>query len=122
MISGDELFALADTHGFPAELTVEIVREQGLEVDLKRYEALMEAQRERARAAHKFGLPEKELTGLQDEIPMRRISTFTGYKSLEEKTAIKALLVDNKSVGLIEEGQEARLILEATPFYGEMGG
>jgi alanyl-tRNA synthetase len=78
----------------------------------------MEKQRERARASHKFELAEKGVAGQLDIDK----TTFVGYTSVRQKTAILSILVDNDSVGEVEKGQEASLILESTPFYGEMGG
>ena len=121
IISGDELFALADTYGFPAELTTEIVREQSLEVDLERYETLMESQRERAREAHKFGLADKSSQQFYDGLALRP-TQFAGYDSFSSETQIVALIVDGESVGTAQEGQEVDVILAETPFYGEKGG
>ncbi|MFH1032248.1 MAG: alanine--tRNA ligase [Chloroflexota bacterium] len=118
-ISGEDAFRLYDTYGFPVELTKEIAAGRGFSVDLDGFEKEMEKQRERARATKKFGLAEKEaeLKGL--EVPATK---FTGYHNLGQKTSILDILVDGGSVETIKEGQEAGLILESTPFYGEMGG
>ncbi len=120
-VSGNEVFKLYDTYGFPVELTKEIAAGRGFSVDLAGFEKEMEKQRERARASHKFEVTLEAPTGLQNEHDMKS-TTFVGYKNLKQKTAILNLLVDNKSVETIKEGQEASLILESTPFYGEMGG
>ncbi len=117
-ISGKEAFKLYDTYGFPVELTKEIAAGHGFSVDLAGFEKEMEKQRERARASHKFELAEKGAAGQLDI----KKTTFVGYTSVRQKTAILSILVDNDSVGEVKEGQEASLILESTPFYGEMGG
>jgi len=120
-ISGEDAFRLYDTYGFPVELTREIAAGRGFSVNLEGFEREMERQRERARASHKFELAEKELAGLTDKLGIKE-TIFTGYHNLMQKTAILSLVVDNKSVGIVNEGQEASLILADTPFYGEMGG
>ncbi|MBI4283842.1 MAG: alanine--tRNA ligase, partial [Chloroflexi bacterium] len=119
-VSDDEIFKLYDTYGFPIELTKEVAAGRGFSVDLAGFEREMEKQRERARASHKFELADKQMAGLH-ELDIKA-TTFVGYGNLKQKTAVLALLVDNESVGMISEGQEASLILESTPFYGEMGG
>ena len=117
-ISGKEAFRLYDTYGFPVELTKEIAANSGLSVDLEGFEKEMEKQREKARAAHKFEGTIKGVVGLGAELNIRE-TPFVGYHSLEHKSVI-IYLADNKET--IQEGEEASLILESTPFYGEMGG
>ena len=117
-IPGEEAFRLYDTYGFPIELTTEIVSRAGLSVDLAGFEAEMEKQREKARASHKFELPETVRVGEQLDIK----TCFVGYESLCSKTEVINLLVSGKSVGKVTEGEEASIILASTPFYGEMGG
>ncbi len=115
-VSGEEAFKLYDTYGFPVELTKEIASSKGLSVDLEGFEKEMERQRERARAAQKF---------VDVDIRIKVVSKptiFVGYNKLKQESAIVSLLVDGASVGTAREGQEAGLILESTPFYGEMGG
>jgi len=118
-ISGVEAFNLYDTYGFPVELTVEITAGRGFSVDLDGFEKEMEKQRERARQAHKFELGEE--VGLPAGLNLKA-TTFVGYQNLKNKSAIISILVGNKPVARVGEGQKAGLILEATPFYGEMGG
>ena len=120
-ISGEQAFKLYDTYGFPVELTTEIAAGQGFSVDLEGFEKEMSKQRERARATHKFELAGREITGICERLNIQA-TPFAGYHSLKHKSTILDLLVDNESVRAIEEGQEASLILESTPFYGEMGG
>ncbi len=122
-ISAQEAFKLYDTYGFPVELTKEIAAgrgvppEEGFEKELEKE---MERQRERAKATQKFG-GTLEVAGLHDRLNIEE-TPFIGYHSLEHKSVIISLLVDGASVETIEEGQEASLILETTPFYAEMGG
>jgi len=121
-ISGKEAFKLYDTYGFPVELTTEIAAERGFSVDLERFGKEMEKQRERAKAAQKLEVTLTAGIGLHPEVAILREVRFAGYQNLERKSVIISLLVDNKSTEMIQEGQEASLILESTPFYGEMGG
>ncbi|MFH0768406.1 MAG: alanine--tRNA ligase [Chloroflexota bacterium] len=123
-ISGEDAFKLNDTYGFPVELTKEIAAGHGFSVDLAGFEKEMEKQRERARAAQKFVVTgEAHLRGAgRLTVAAQAIHPFVGYKNLTHKSKIFELLANNKSVDKIEEGQEASLILESTPFYGEMGG
>jgi len=118
-ISGKKAFKLYDTYGFPIELTTEILAQSGLSLDSEGFEKEMEKQRERARASHKFELAEK--VGLEGKLDIKA-TIFVGYSDLKQKTTVLSLVVDNDSVGTVKEGQEARLILADTPFYGEMGG
>jgi alanyl-tRNA synthetase len=121
VISGKDAFRLYDTYGFPVELTTEVASRQGLAVDMGGFEQEMEKQRERAKASHKFGLAEKEKVGPGSGLDIKN-SSFVGYNSLKQTTAVLGLLVGNDSVETVNEGQEAEVILESTPFYGEMGG
>ncbi|MFC2010498.1 alanine--tRNA ligase [Chloroflexota bacterium] len=118
-ISGKEAFKLYDTYGFPMELTREIASDKGLSVDMDGFEKEMEKQRERARESHRFELAETARIGKELDI---KETIFTGYTNPKQKTTILSLLVDNDSVGTVSEGQKASLILQDTPFYGEMGG
>jgi len=119
-ISGERAFKLYDTYGFPVELTQEIAADRGFSVDLDGFEKEMGKQRERARAAR------KDVTIV---VPTAKIAVetfapevFVGYDNLSTKSKIIELLVNNKPAKTIEKGQEANLLLECTPFYGEMGG
>lgn len=121
-ISGKDAFRLYDTYGFPVELTMEVAAERGFSVDMKGFEKEMEKQRERARAVQitkPVGIASTEAF----ETPRVVQSTpFTGYHNLKQKSYIIDLLVDNKSIETVKQRQEAGVILESTPFYGEMGG
>jgi alanyl-tRNA synthetase len=121
VISGEDAFRLYDTYGFPAELTEEIATSRGFMVDLAGYEKQMEKQREKARASHKFEWAESEIAGLKEKLNVEA-TTFVGYGNLRQKSAILSLLADSESIGTLGEGQEGSLILDATPFYAEMGG
>jgi len=119
-IPGREAFMLYDTYGFPVELTQEIARERGLEVDLEGFEEEMERQRERARASHKFELAAKS-GDVYEQISAE--SRFIGYDKLCSETArIAGLIVKGQAVDSVKAGQDVEVVLDETPFYGEMGG
>lgn len=120
-ISGKQAFKLYDTYGFPIELTTEIAARRGFSVDLAGFEKEMEKQRQKARAAQKFKLAGKAITGVYGQLNIQT-TPFVGYHCLKHKSVIIGLLVDGESIETMSEKQEASLILEITPFYGEMGG
>jgi len=121
-ISGEKAFRLYDTHGFPVELTTEIATERGFSVDLAGFEQEMVKQRERARKVYKVKVGGGAV-GIRGALKVSKKTTpFVGYHSLEHESNIIGLLVGEESVNTVSEGQEASLILDSTPFYGEMGG
>ena len=119
-LPGSSVFLLYDTYGFPPELTAEIAREQGLEVDLDAFEAEMEERREQSRSSQAFTGSMEMLTAYES----LGIGTtnFVGYQLLEQETQVAALLVDNIAAGHATHGQEVEVLLEGTPFYAESGG
>jgi alanyl-tRNA synthetase len=119
-IPGTDVFKLYDTYGFPVELTQEIVARSGLTVDMEGFDKEMHRQRERARAAHKFDIS-KDSGKLEIRESVKK-TEFIGYHQLKYKSKIVDILINSKSTDGAGEGQEASIILEATPFYGEMGG
>jgi alanyl-tRNA synthetase len=120
IIPGDQVFKLYDTYGFPVELTREIVSRSGLSVDMNGFEKEMEKQKVRARAAHKFDNV-KDSGKIEMRTNLKK-TEFVGYQKLQNKSKIIDILVDNRSVDSATAGQEAGIILDVTPFYGEMGG
>jgi len=119
-IAGADAFRLYDTYGFPVDLTADIARERGFEVDMAGFEAAMEAQRKTARAAGKFAggtaLP-------ADLVAQLKPTEFLGYEQHEAAgLTVVALLKDGRPVEAIEAGEEAIVLLDKTPFYGESGG
>ncbi len=115
-ISGEIVFKLYDTYGFPADLTNDIARERELTLDMVGFDKEMQAQRERARAASTFGGHYEEALDIEGE------TTFTGYEYLEGQSKIKAIYVEGKEVDALVKNQPAMLVLEETPFYAESGG
>ncbi len=124
-ISGEDAFKLYDTYGFPIELTKEIVGKSGFFVDMNGFEKEMEKQRERARASHRFVINAETQLGLSADVivDLKKFKTeFVGYTCLDQKAKIVRILVDGKEVKEIKAGQSAGIVLDTTPFYGEMGG
>ncbi|MFU8885834.1 MAG: alanine--tRNA ligase [Cyanobacteriota bacterium] len=120
-ISGAQAFELYDTYGFPLELTEEIAEEHGLTVDLAGFEAAMEAQRQRAKAA----AVSLDLT-LQEAIDQvaaaAEATAFKGYGALEHPSCVLALVVNGEPATQAVAGDSVQLVLDSTPFYGEGGG
>ncbi len=115
-IPGDVVFKLYDTYGFPLDLTADIARERELKLDEAGYEREMDAQRNRARAASKFG-------GADSLKHNGEGSTFHGYDALtHERSSITAIYRDNQPVDSLGAGDEAVIVLDHTPFYAEGGG
>ncbi len=115
VITGETVFRLYDTYGFPADLTNDIARERGLTLDMAGFERAMDAQRERARAASQFGLDE---SGAQIE----GRTVFTGYDSVQEQASVTALFRNSRPVDALKEGEAGVVVLDHTPFYAESGG
>jgi len=116
LVPGALVFLLHDTYGFPPDLTADIARERGLQVDLDGYEREMEAQRDRARAASRFGVDQRG--GAQ----VAGRSEFRGYEELESQGRVLALLRDGESVETLAAGDHGEVVLDRTPFYAEAGG
>jgi len=115
-ISGETVFQLYDTYGFPVDLTADVAREHALVLDLEGFERAMEEQRERARAASHFGVD------YSHDVHIDVHCEFTGYKSSHEETTVVAVLRDGSSVETVTAGEEGILVLAKTPFYAESGG
>ncbi|MDH5423881.1 MAG: alanine--tRNA ligase [Gammaproteobacteria bacterium] len=115
-ISGETIFKLYDTYGFPADLTADIARERDLELDMTGFERCMEEQRNRARAASKFDMDYNK------DIKLDTNTEFTGYEHLSSQGAVKAIIKGGELVDEISAGDEAVVVLDSTPFYAESGG
>jgi alanyl-tRNA synthetase len=118
-LSGDVVFKLHDTFGFPRELTAELATEAGLELDESRFDELMAEQRERAKRAAKRGRTGEDLARVAAETGR---TEFLGYQTLESDGRVVALLGEAGRVEVAEEGDEVRVVLDRTPFYAESGG
>ncbi|KQN56221.1 alanine--tRNA ligase [Pseudomonas sp. Leaf48] len=116
VVPGDVVFKLYDTYGFPMDLTADIARERSLTVDEAGFEREMEAQRVRARSASSFGLDYNTL------VKVDVATEFTGYKDTSGSAKIVAIYKEGQSVDVLNEGEEAVIVLNQTPFYAESGG
>jgi len=116
IISGDTVFKLYDTYGFPVDLTADIAREKYLQLDLQGFEKNMNQQRERARDASRFG-EEYDVT-----LDVKSVTDFTGYENLHNSTKVEEIFLANQAVQSLAEGDEGILMLTETPFYAESGG
>ncbi len=115
-ISGETIFKLYDTYGFPVDLTNDIAREQQLALDMDGFETCMEEQRARARAANQFSA-EKTVA-----IDLSKPVEFVGYTENHLDTVILELAKDGELVDALSEGDHGIVVLERTPFYAESGG
>ncbi len=123
VLPGDEVFKLHDTYGFPFDLTLEMAREEGLEVDEDGFRRLMKEQRDRAKAdakAKKSG--HTDLTEYRKIADDKGVTSFIGYTHTETESKVNGILVDGVSVTSAREGDDVEVILDATPFYAEGGG
>ena len=113
VLSGEDVFKLHDTYGFPLDLTREILEEREISIDEARFHELMKIQRETARSNRSFkggwdDTTTSALTGIATE--------FVGYTDLQTQTKILALIHNNESVESVAEGDEVSVLLEKTPF------
>jgi len=115
-ISGDTVFKLYDTYGFPMDLTADIARERGLTIDTAGFEAAMAAQRGRARAASQFSAADS------GDLHIDTCTDFTGYDHLQDAARVAALFHGGEAVERLEAGQAGQVVLDKTPFYAESGG
>ena len=120
VFSGEDAFLLADTYGFPIDLTAEMLEDEGMTVDMERYTACREEQRVRAREARK-ALGDLGWAGIDlglDTTP----TNFVGYDANVCDAKVLAVCVGDEVTGSITGGEEGILVLDKTPFYAEMGG
>ena len=119
-IPGDVAFKLYDTFGFPLDLTRDIARERQLSVDEQGFEAAMQNQRERARAAGKFSARDGVSAEAVADLPA---TEFLGYQQSEcDSCRVVALLVEGDKRDWLAEGETGLVVLDRTPFYAESGG
>ncbi len=123
-LDGEAAFTLYDTYGFPLELTQEIAKEQGIDVDLPGFEAAMAEQRERAKAASDFGavMTVGEGSALLELEKTAAPTVFLGYEQTEADATVIAIVKGQDLVVTAEEGDEVEIVLDQTPFYAESGG
>lgn len=116
VIAGETVFKLYDTYGFPTDLTADIARERDLTIDEAGFEVEMAAQRQRARDAGKFAVDYNNIVKVEGE------TQFDGYDATQGQGQIVAIYKDGVQVDEINEGNEALIVLNQTPFYAESGG
>ena len=121
VLSGESAFKLSDTYGFPIDLTCEILSEKNMTVDTEEFNRLVAQQRERARKARKnAGEDGWKDTGIETKgLPP---TVFTGYEELETRTGILQIIADGRKIDFAENGMNAILVLDRSPFYPESGG
>ena len=114
-LDGETAFKLYDTFGFPVDLTADIGRERGFEIDMAAFDAAMSRQQERSRASSKFKAGTLlEYSGAK--------TTFRGYETLSEEGRVVALYKGGTPVKSLSTGDEGVVVLDRTPFYAESGG
>ncbi len=114
-LAGEVAFKLYDTFGFPVDMTADIGRERGFEIDMDAFNAAMAAQQERSRSASKFkGGAQLEYKGTK--------TGFRGYDTLSEEGRVVALYREGSPVDRLGAGEEGIVVLDKTPFYAESGG
>ena len=123
VLPGDEVFKLHDTYGFPFDLTLEMAREEGLEVDEDGFRRLMKEQKDRAKADAKA-----KKSGHTDVSVYKTIadksgkSEFIGYSQQSSESRLTGIVVDGIGVASASEGDDVEIVLNRTPFYAEGGG
>ncbi|HAU0207276.1 TPA: alanine--tRNA ligase [Legionella pneumophila] len=115
-LSGEVAFKLYDTYGFPIDLTADIIREQGLHIDMEAFNQLMQQQREQSQAASQFTTDYHAVSQLDHQ------SEFHGYEKEFMEAKIIGLLQEGNEVKSINKGAKGAVILDHTPFYAESGG
>lgn len=122
VLSGEDCFKLSDTHGFPIDLTREILEEKGMTVDEEGYYKCMEVQRTTAREARGgskyMGADETVFHRIDKEFT----SEFLGYDTTEADSTVDFVANDEELIMRAEAGQTAYIVSKATPFYAESGG
>ena len=122
-LSADTAFKLHDTYGFPFDLTLEMAREQGLEVDEAGFKKLMNEQRDRAKAdakAKKSG--HTDLTEYRAIVDKYGTTKFLGYENISTEAKLTGVLVNGKVTSEVNAGSDLEIMLDRTPFYAEGGG
>lgn len=116
VIPGNVVFKLYDTYGFPTDLTQDVVRDRGYKLDMDGFDAEMAKQKAMSKKASKFGIDYNE------DLKLTEITRFTGYETLTSEGVITGIYKDGQEVDSISTDEKAVIVLDATPFYGEMGG
>lgn len=121
-VSGEELFKLHDTFGFPLDLAADVAEEHGYTVDKEGFEAAMRDQRDKARHAW-TGSGQQSVASIYRSLESEHGSTeFIGYDTLSAEATVLAIVSDEKAVDSLSEGESGEVLLDKTPFYAESGG
>ena len=115
-IPGDVVFKLYDTYGFPTDLTQDVVRDRGYTIDMEGFDAEMAKQKALSKKNSKFDVDYNQ------ELKLTEVTKFTGYDSLVADSVITGIYKDGEAVDSISTDERAVIVLNETPFYGEMGG
>jgi alanyl-tRNA synthetase len=121
-LTGDSVFLLHDTYGFPVDLTFEIAQEAGLEIDRDKFTSLMNVQRQRAKDDAKQKRSTNADLSVYGEFRSVGVTKFTGYEELVSAAKVIGLIRDGLVVKELKEGDVAEVLLDATSFYAESGG
>jgi alanyl-tRNA synthetase len=121
-LSGENAFKLYDTYGFPLDLTIEILEENGYSVDEEGFDACMQKQRQQARERRKTSNYMGADETVYDSIDPAITSTFVGYDRFEHTSKITVLTTETEVTEAISDGENATIIVDETPFYATMGG
>lgn len=119
-LPGKVVFSLYDTYGFPVDLTEDITRNEGIDIDLRGFEKEMERQRTKSREARDGG--ENGTASVLVELAGEMTTEFVGYKTLFSESTVSGIINQGEISDTAWEGQEAQIITDITPFYGESGG
>ena len=122
VMDGEDAFRLYDTYGFPIDLTKEILEEKGFSIDEDGFNAAMQKQREMARKARKATNYMGADATVYESLDPAITSSFVGYDKLEAVSRISALTTEDEVVEALTDGDKGTIIVDATPFYGTMGG
>lgn len=122
ILSGENAFKLYDTYGFPVELTLEILEEYGMNVDINGFNSEMKAQRERARAAREETNYMGAAADVFTTLPKELTTKFSGYDSYEAEGKVLAIVKDGKLANSASSDDEISIIVDNTSLYAEMGG
>jgi alanyl-tRNA synthetase len=121
-LTGDSVFLLHDTYGFPVDLTFEIAQEAGLGIDRDKFTSLMNIQRQRAKDDAKLKRSSNADLSVYGEFRSLGSTRFSGYEQLRSSAKVLGLIRDGQSVKSLSQGETAEVILDETSFYAESGG
>jgi alanyl-tRNA synthetase len=122
VVSGEELFKLHDTYGFPLDLATDMAEDRGYTVDREGFQQAMTRQKEKARGAW-AGSGQQAIAPIYRALSEQLGDTeFTGYGNTHETATVKALVRDGEAVDTLQDGESGEVVLDKTPFYAESGG